>query len=357
MARGAARSAAVPWADALNIKLRKRRLAALLLVCAVLAPGTWVRSDPTAGSRFEVNLAPVAVSLAARQDGLTREGLWEITSPYMDFGGYSAMFVLGGDRLQLFSDRGSRLVIRLPTAVTPDSPVSPDTSLLTRPFASVQDIGPFSDRYADIESATRDPATGEYWLGFENFNAVAKYDAANNFIAAVQPPEMRNWPVNSGAEAMVRLNNGHFLILPEHRGQGVLFFGDPTHKGRTQTFAFHLPDPYYATDMAALPDGRVLILARGLEWGLPPFTARLYLADPADIAPDAVWTPQLVAKLDALLPRENYEALAVVPQDDGSLVLWIASDDNLAALQRTLLARLRWRPPPLVADSATRPEI
>jgi hypothetical protein len=319
------------------------------MVCTVLAPGTWVRSDPTTGSRHEVNLAPVAVSLATRQDGFTREGLWEIASPYMDFGGYSAMYVLGGGRLRLFSDRGSRLIITLPPAVAPASPNSP--------FANVWDIGPFSNLYADIESATRDLDTGDYWLGFESFNGVAKYDIASSFVAARQPPEMRGWPVNRGAEAMVRLSNGRFLILPENRQRGLLFAADPTSEQEAQTFAFHLPDPYYATDMAAMPDGRVLILARGLEWGLPPFTARLYLADPADIAPDAVWTPQLVAELDALLPRENYEALAIVPQDDGSLVLWIASDDNLAALQRTLLARLRWRlPDSRPSDSGPRPE-
>lgn len=219
----------------------------------------------------------------------------------------------------------------------------------------MSDIGPFSDRHADIESVTRDPATGEYWLGFESFNGVGRYDSTHGFVAASQPSAMRNWPINSGSEAMVRLRNGRFLILPEHRAQGLLLFSDPTKEGRTQTFAFHLPDPYFATDMAELPDGRVLILARGLEWGLPPFTARLYLADPADIRAKTVWTPQLVAELDRLLPRENYEALAVVPQDDGSLVLWIASDDNLAVLQRTLLARLRWRLPS-VPDSATRPE-
>ena len=353
MARGAARSAAVSRTDALNIAPNVRRLAALLVVCAALAPGTWLRTDPAAGSSVAVNLAPLAVALPAQQGDLVREGLWEITSPSMEFGGYSAMYVLGGGRLRLFSDRGSRLFITLPPAVTPVSPNSP--------FANVWDIGPFSNRFADIESTTRDPATGDYWLGFESFNGVGRYDVASSFVAARRPPEMRNWPINGGAEAMVRLADGHFLILPENHQRGLLFNGDPTQEGRAQTFAFSIPAPYYATDMAALPDGRVLILARGLQWQLPPFTARLYLADPADITTDTVWTPRLVAELDGLLPHENYEALAIVPQGNGEMVLWIASDDNLAALQRTLLARLRWRLPPLpesdvpVSVAVTRP--
>ena len=138
----------------------------------MLAPGTWLRSVPADGASQDVQLTQVAVTLATGQGEITREGLWEITSPNMDFGGYSAMFVLGGDRLQLFSDRGSRLMITLPPALAPASPASP--------FARVSDIGPFSDRYADIESVTRDPATGEYWLGFESFNGVGRYDSMHS---------------------------------------------------------------------------------------------------------------------------------------------------------------------------------
>nr|WP_283773306.1 esterase-like activity of phytase family protein [Altererythrobacter sp. KTW20L] len=257
------------------------------------------------------------------------------------FGGYSAMLTIGEHELLLFSDRGSSLTFPLPgTRLPPDHPRRAS-------FSNVWDIGPFSDKFPDIESATRHPETRDYWLGFENFNAVVRYDLTGRFIAARQPPEMRHWPVNGGLEAMTRLADGRFLLLPESRLRGLLFDGDPVEEGATaRAFRFALPEPYYATGMVLLPDGRVLVLGRGLRWGWLPFTARLFVGDPAQIGEQDPWQLHEVLDLDAIIPRENWEALAVTPLDDGSIRIWIASDDNFAALQRTLLAQLHWTPPP-----------
>ena len=43
-------------------------------------------------------------------------------------------------------------------------------------------------------------------------------------------------------------------------------------------------------------------------------------------------------------PTENFEGLAVVPGQRGGVVLWLISDDNQSAFQRTLLLKLLWRP-------------
>jgi hypothetical protein len=52
----------------------------------------------------------------------------------------------------------------------------------------------------------------------------------------------------------------------------------------------------------------------------------------------------VLGTIDGGLPRDNFEGLAVVPETDGALTLWLISDDNTAALQRTLLYKLRWQP-------------
>jgi hypothetical protein len=98
--------------------------------------------------------------------------------------------------------------------------------------------------------------------------------------------------------------------------------------------------------MAQLPDGRLLMLLRDTAWGLPPFTSALAIADPppADPAERTVWRARLLLDLDAILPRENYEGLAIAPQDDGRIAIWLISDDNFSALQRTLLAKLVFDP-------------
>lgn len=302
----------------------------------LLAP-IWLRTAPVTAPPEDLRIVQASPALPARVGGFTRTGLWQLSSPSLEFGGYSALLALQGGYLRLFSDRGTRLTL----AIADGRPARPKGR---RVHARVWDMGPFSHFNPDIESATRDPATGDYWLGFEGFNAIARYDVASTLIAARQPPEMRHWPVNGGAEAMVRLADGRFLVLPEQGGPGLLFPGDPTGEVAGQTFSFRLPDPYHATDIAALPDGRVLVLARGLKWGRPPFTARLYLGDLADLVPGREWPLRKVLDLDALLPRENWEGLYALPQEDGSLVMWLVSDDNRALLQRTLLARLEWRP-------------
>ena len=55
--------------------------------------------------------------------------------------------------------------------------------------------------------------------------------------AAAQPAAMRSWRGNSGAEAMVRLADGRFLVFAEGRDEGALiatsplFAGDPARSG------------------------------------------------------------------------------------------------------------------------------
>ncbi len=63
--------------------------------------------------------------------------------------------------------------------------------------------------------------------------------------------------------------------------------------------------------MALLPDGRVLILFRGLKFFPPGFAVRLALADPAEIRLGKVWHWQDVGAIESPVPMDNYEGLAV----------------------------------------------
>lgn len=94
-----------------------------------------------------------------------------------------------------------------------------------------------------------------------------------------------------------------------------------------------------------LPDGRVLILLRNSDLLPPSFSSRLILGDPAEISAGKTWNWRPVAGIGPPL-RDNYEGLAVDPQQDDSVVLWLISDDNRSVFQRTLLLKLHWRVPP-----------
>jgi hypothetical protein len=96
--------------------------------------------------------------------------------------------------------------------------------------------------------------------------------------------------------------------------------------------------------MAQLPDGRVLILLRKVDWGIPPaFSGKLMIADPSTIRQGERWRAEPVAELEEPLPTDNYEGLAVDSDERGGVVLWLISDDNRARFQRTLLLKLLWR--------------
>jgi hypothetical protein len=206
----------------------------------------------------------------------------------------------------------------------------------------------------DIESATADPKSGQRWYGYENINAIRRFEAGENGESrAVFPPAMRHWKANGGPEAMARLPEGRFIVLAEDApwlsagGHAALLFpSDPVTGAKPLAFTFTPPIGYDPSDMAALPDGRVVILLRTIDLPFPPFfRSKLVVADPRAIVAGKRWPWTELATFHGPVPRDNYEGLAVAPAASG-VTLWIISDDNFASIQRTLLLKLHWRIPP-----------
>lgn len=310
---------------------RKARLGLLALICLLTAPTLWLRSEPDLISGDAEYRQVEFTPDRSLPQALALESVWRIESGHSSFGGFSAMLPPVDGGLRFFSDRGWRLDMNLPGAETAYARFDP-----------VEAPEGFENRYQDIESVTGDPATGTYWLGYESFHAIRRMGPDDRPQAMARPEQMRHWPHNAGAEAMLRLPDGRFIVIPENGGPALLFEKDPVLGGRARSFDFKPPAGFVATALANLPDGRVLILVRGLEWGWPPFAARLLVADPASIETSGALGWEELVSFDGLLPRENYEGLAVETLDDGALRLWIVADDNLSALQRSLLVALRW---------------
>lgn len=313
---------------------RKRRIAAAVTLALVLAPGTFVRTAIPDQRAQALSIARVTdLPDEASAGGVTREGVWHLTSPNMDFGGYSALLLLDEGRIgRAFSDRGSVMTFDLP-----DMPQSGDVQL-----ENVGDRGRLNKYIPDIEAATRDPATGDYWLAFEGRHAIIRYSEAGALRTLREPPEWNAWSINSGAEAMARLPDGRFLVLPERSREGLLYPADPTDEGEPLRFTVDLPRDFAPTDLAALADGRVLVLLRRVAIGLPPFNAALGIADPRSLEEGGELEVVQLLDLDRIVPPDNYEGLAVQQRPNGSYTLWIIADDNLASFQRTLLVKLVW---------------
>ncbi len=158
---------------------------------------------------------------------------------------------------------------------------------------------------------------------------------------------------------MTRLDDGRFIILPEGAEEALIFASDPVMGADAQTFAYRNPAySHAATDMAQLPDGRVLILLRNLDFsgGWPPFESKLAIGAPP-VAGDE-WAPEITLDLAGVIPRDNYEGLTIRPKPDGTLDVWLISDDNFSIFQRTLLVKFSfdpaWKPAPATAEPQTK---
>jgi hypothetical protein len=316
---------------------KRRRLLAVLLALA-LVPGTWLRS-PEPPPNHEQALRLVRLPPGVERIGPFRvAGAWQLTSRNSLFGSYSAMVAPAPGRLLAFSDRGDFLEFTAPGSV------AGTVLIATVPGRTVR-----YKHYRDVEAASRDAATGRIYLALEGRNAVARYGPDLTFEALRWVPEMRRWGGNSGPEAMVRLSDGRFVVLCEcttgwfaaGTHPGLLFDGDPANQAAGVAFTFAGAEDYRPTDLALLPDGRVLVLVRRVTWPLPPrFAAKLLLADPAEITAGGTWQASELAALAEPLPIDNFEALAVTSAVDGTHAAWLLSDDNQALSQRTLLLKL-----------------
>ncbi|PNU01669.1 esterase-like activity of phytase family protein [Novosphingobium guangzhouense] len=317
------------------------------LTFAALMWATWGRSpvDKRPSGNFpDLAIVPEALPpgpVLARYLGPFRmEGAWQIKSSNAWVFGYSAMVAHTDGRLLAFNDSGHTLMFSPPGA-------KPSKAREKR----IRFKDPIHTKAGrDVESVAYDPANRRYWLGMEGLNVVTRLSANLKETGRVAPAGMAHWGLNTGAEAMTRLPDGRFIAIrevPPSLGEArlhdaLLFSGDPVQHPDAARFQFDGPDNFSAVDMALLPDGRALILMRRLLWPMPlRFAGRIVIADTARIRPGKVWPSATLASLASVLPVDNFEAIAAVPQPDGRITVWLMSDDNaMRVLQRTLLWKL-----------------
>lgn len=259
-------------------------------------------------------------------------GAWRMDSPNPAFGSWSALTV-DGPWLTFLSDAGGVFRLRMdglrPAAAAwrdlPDGP------------------GPGAEKkFRDSEAMVRDPTSGRVWIAFEQRHSIWRLtpDLAR-VEAKVFPPAMQGWRNNGGAEAMVRLADGRFLVFEEGRADdqpkdGLIFAGDPVATGAPpQRFRYRPAPGFRVVDSAELPDGRLLVLERKL--GLPS-TSRLTMVPAGAIRPGALVSGRLVALFAPPVLADNFEAIAVA-REGGRTIVWLASDDNFSRLQRSLLLK------------------
>ncbi len=322
--------------------MRRLTRAALALVAAfLLATPAPAPPPPGPGSPGFASLTATPVQLNPQAPGEQRVGPlrylggWALKSDDRRFGGISAIAVEGGDVLAL-SDNGMLLRFGLP-----DRDRTGRVDIL--PLAA----GPGSaESKIDRDSESLALHAGQAWIGFENSNEVWRYRAGDWAAAGhAAPAAMKEWARNGGAEALLRLPDGRFLVFGESADKegtspAVLFAGDPAMSGtRALSVRYRPPPAHRITEAALLPDGRLLLLSRAFSFS-GGWSAKLLTA-PLPRRGGATLDTQELATIAAPLTRENMEGLAVTREGDRTII-WIASDDYLNPLQRTLLLKFEW---------------
>ena len=322
-----------------------RRCAWAFWICAC-----WVSSACAGPSRApagtHLRASPVTActpTFAAGIHGAFRGG-FELTWPeWRGFGGWSDVRVHNaGTSLLAVSDDGHYLQATLTHAAGQLTQVQ-DT--LTGALPHCPD-----KRRCDVESLA-ERADGSLWLGVERsvgtahqiwaFPASQPPFAASPQVIAV-PPGLADLPLNAGLEAMTALADDTVLAIAE--GQEPL---PPTLPMWRWQGAAWQPLEYPATAdfrpvaLAALPRGHVLGDALVLErkWLAPTREAGSRVVA-LRLLPGGQVTAFEVLRLEpSLCLVDNFEGLATRVQD-GVLWLYLLSDDNQSARQKTLLYAL-----------------
>ena len=313
----------------------------LVVVVAGLGPGllwrtpTGLRSDGAA-----ISVTPIA-ERAGVVGELPLTGAWELASAHGWFGGFSAL-VADGRGLIAGSDRGWLLAIDLS---------GPAPRAVPESFRFVGRRANPRDEVLDLESLARDPADGTLWAGFEGFNQIERF-APDGTRAFRSPPEMARWSHNSGAETMERLADGRFVAIAEGPVRGgkplhraLLFAGDPVEPQAATAFRFASWPGYDPVDATQLPDGRVLILLRRVEYAIPArFDTAIAIADPAAIRAGKPWRGRIIQRLSGGVFADNFEGIAFVPDASNPSrgAVWVIADDNFSAFQKSVLVRFDW---------------
>lgn len=298
----------------------------------------------------EIAIAATPVSLFPGDPGRTRIGAlrflggWALSADNAGFGGLSSL-IIDRERFTALSDAGLLVRFRLGRF----GHVS-DASIAPLPRGCIVYR---TKTDSDSESLAHDPVRGDWWVGFEDRNAICRINGDLSRASGLTAPSaMRNWPKTMGPETMLRRPDGRFLIIAEGAAEGgptmpaLLFDRDPANPAaHVMPMRYRPPAGFRAVDAATLPDGRILVLNRAFSpWRL--FRAAITLLDPADLKAGAMLTGAEIARIESPAITDNYEGIAVTG-DAARPIVWIISDDNYARWERTLLLKfaLEIRPP------------
>ena len=253
-----------------------------------------------------------------------------------DFGGFSGM-VLEDESLLALTDKGHWF--RTAMQFDDEGHLSGLSGLEVGRFYRAP--GVYLQRpYTDSEAIAKD-GTG-YLIAFERQHRVSRFDTPKAPARSVAGlPDLSILQTNRGIEAMLLLPDRRLILVAEEPPSGNgnhvgwIVDGDKSHR-----FAIRRVGTYSPTDMTLGPDGETVYLLerRYSVLGGPGMRIRRFPL--SDIVPRAEIGGETLIDLGAGHAVDNMEAIAARAGPDGD-ELFVLSDDNFSARQRTLLLHFR----------------
>ncbi len=325
-------------------RFRTPTLLAGTLVVGGLAAAGAPNAEPIEITQIAV---PLDVSDRARDTvgGLTFLGGFRLTSPHPDFGGWSGLWVSpDGQRMVAVGDRGHWLTAN--TTFGADGHLQGIRDAEIIPMLDTAGI-PVEPPWADAESIAA--LAGGFLVSFERAHRFWWYSARTPEELAVaipapyfHPDEMHDAPTNGGVEALTEMGGGTLVAFSEglKRGEAIAGWTFDGEKSESPV-SYAAQGRYVPTGAATLPSGDALILERRFD--LTGFRSRVVRLDRDALQSGATVEATEIAAFTRPLAVENYEGIATVESPQGTLVFLI-SDNNFTALQRTLLMVFRIDP-------------
>ncbi|MCW0232324.1 MAG: esterase-like activity of phytase family protein [Ferrovibrio sp.] len=319
---------------------------ALLVLAGLFGPwdGGDVRADP-------IVLRSAVLELDPGDPGQLRLGRLDylggliIASEQAGFGGYSGIAVdADGAGLWAIADTGHWL--RLDFQRDPAGPPAGIAAAQMLPLRDASGEAITRKVLSDAESL-RHLADGRWLVSFERAHRLWFYDAPGGVAtgALTVPPAVTQQPGNGGIEGVAALPDGDLLLfsedMPAVSGEGSAVWLWRT--GAWRDLAWPARDDFKPTDAVALDNGDVIVLERYFTPLVGP-KARLQRIPAAALNTGGLLQPELLAEWARPLSVDNMEALDARRLPDGSLWLYVMSDDNQNPLQRTLLMVFRLAP-------------
>ncbi len=318
---------------------------ASLSLSAVLAPSTLVASE--LGEAIELQFVRRTLNPESPQqqriDSLAWRGGLELSSPRREFGGLSGLYLdADGRQLVLLSDEGNWL-----TATLSYGKNGGLSGLESARIGRLKDErgNPLSRRpiRQDSEALAR-LSDGGWLVTFEQLHRIRRYPPSpvpDGTAEALEVPSDLPRGSNQGLEAIAVLPDGRLVALREGAvsldgANNAVYRGYLYQDETWQTFDYIRPKPTKPTDIAVGPDGMLYVAER--HWSpVGGLTIRIARFDSSLLVPGASVTAETLATMRPPLTIDNFEGIFLRKGPKSETLVYLVSDDNFSAIQRTLL--------------------